>query len=179
MAFFPDFSPYRYLRGGGGSNVVNIGWLDAAYPFEKANTPDEIIEKLWKYCEWSINETRGYHICNLPGCENRDLSAGPVLASRGGTTLELGVAEIRVFGNDGKIYAAPNLIYHYVTEHGYKLPDPFLAALMEAPNPDSAENFDRLGALGVEWTTTLRVGCEDKPRPRFTKSRNLHSIRQS
>ncbi len=69
--------------------------------------------------------------------------------------LKLGSAEIRVFGNGGKIYAAPNLIYHYVTVHGYKTPDEFVSALKEGPLPGSKEYFDRLHSLGLRCSKTL------------------------
>jgi hypothetical protein len=42
----------------------------------------------------------------------------------------LGDAEVRVTGRDGKVYAAPNLLYHYIEKHGYKPPDEFVEALM-------------------------------------------------
>ena len=41
----------------------------------------------------------------------------------------LGSAEIRVFGQNGKIYAAPNLIYHYMKDCGYLPPQEFLDEL--------------------------------------------------
>jgi hypothetical protein len=44
--------------------------------------------------------------------------------------LSLGSAEIRVPGSGGRIYAAPDLIYHYVEAHGYRPPDEFVEAVM-------------------------------------------------
>ncbi|MCX7805518.1 MAG: hypothetical protein N3A38_10060 [Planctomycetota bacterium] len=38
--------------------------------------------------------------------------------------------EIRVLGRDGKIYAAPTLIYHYVVAHKYRPPQEFIDAVM-------------------------------------------------
>jgi len=58
---------------------------------------------------------------------------------RGQETLEVGFAEIRVFGRNGKIYAAPNLIYHYVTAHSYRPPDEFIQAVLEGRQPDTPE----------------------------------------
>ena len=43
--------------------------------------------------------------------------------------MGLGSAEIRVKGINGKIYAAPNLIYHYIKDCGYLPPREFLDAL--------------------------------------------------
>jgi hypothetical protein len=56
----------------------------------------------------------------------------------------LGAAEIRVFAKDGVAYAAPTLVYHYVSVHHYKPPDEFVRALREGPLPSSPEYFERL-----------------------------------
>ena len=42
----------------------------------------------------------------------------------------LGSAEIRVQGKEGKVYAAPTLIYHYVAAHDYDPPQEFVEALL-------------------------------------------------
>ena len=68
--------------------------------------------------------------------------------------LYLGSAEIRVFGPRGKIYAAPNLLFHYVTAHHYKPPVEFLQALALAPSPPDPAYFDRLSELDIEWSET-------------------------
>jgi hypothetical protein len=45
-------------------------------------------------------------------------------------TVTLGDAEIRVPG-EGKAYACPTLIYHYIVKHGYLPPDEFLEAVRQ------------------------------------------------
>jgi len=50
----------------------------------------------------------------------------------GDEEVALGDAEIRVLGRNDRVFAAPNLIYHYVTAHGYRPPDEFLGALSDA-----------------------------------------------
>ena len=62
--------------------------------------------------------------------------------------VELGWAEIRVFGDDGKVYAAPNMIYHYVTAHHYKPPDEFVRALRSCPCPPSDQYLVRMAMAG-------------------------------
>jgi hypothetical protein len=68
--------------------------------------------------------------------------------------LYLGSAEIRVFGPRGKIYAAPNLLFHYVTAHHYKPPNEFVQALALAPGPPDAAYFNRLKDLDLDWSET-------------------------
>lgn len=58
-----------------------------------------------------------------------------VEAERGGERLLLGTAEIRAYGANGVLYAAPTLIYHYVAMHHYQPPDEFVRAAMTGPRP--------------------------------------------
>ncbi|HTW24902.1 MAG TPA: hypothetical protein VMD78_14950 [Candidatus Baltobacteraceae bacterium] len=43
-----------------------------------------------------------------------------------GRVFKLGSAEIHVKAPDGRTFAAPDLIYHYVAQHGYKPPLEFI-----------------------------------------------------
>ena len=63
----------------------------------------------------------------------------------------LGSAEIRVFADGGAIYAAPDLIYHYMVVHRYKPPDQFISSLRNGPHPFSKEYLDQLTASGLTW----------------------------
>jgi len=74
--------------------------------------------------------------------------------------LELGSAQIRVFGDRGQIYAAPNMLFHYVTAHHYKPPDEFIQALRHGPCPPDKEYFNRLKSLGLVWK---RTRCCERP----------------
>ena len=64
-----------------------------------------------------------------------------------GEEMLLGSAEIRVFGQAGLIYAAPNLIYHYVLLHHYSPPEVFVPAMKEGPKPTDSDYFKRLSLL--------------------------------
>ena len=74
-----------------------------------------------------------------------------VHAHRDGVSLLLGGAELRVFSNSGVIYAAPDLIFHYVESHGYTPPDEFIVAMREGPRPPSAEYLSQLEYNNIEW----------------------------
>jgi hypothetical protein len=146
MTYFEDLSDYVY--GYPRPSAKNVGWLDATHEFPKSDPTEEELDLVWAYCKVSIKQTRGLHSCELcpPTTSN--------YVRRNGEPLLLGSAEIRVFGRDGIIYAAPNLIYHYFSVHHYKPPDEFLRALSEGPSPPSLEYFDRLRELGLEWNPT-------------------------
>ncbi|MEV7677989.1 hypothetical protein AB0O64_05415 [Streptomyces sp. NPDC088341] len=49
-------------------------------------------------------------------------------SARFGSSYRLGNAEIRVVSDAGELYVAPNLVLHYIVDHGYRPPDEFIEA---------------------------------------------------
>ena len=119
-------------------NTVAIGWLSSTNQFAKQEPSGDLIGHLVRFCKVKFVPTRGYHECEL--CQ--DPLDGPVPMEEGGGLIWLGSAEIRVIGN-AKIYAAPDLVYHYVVAHSYKPPDEFTDAVLTGPQPTSPE-FQKL-----------------------------------
>lgn len=140
MSYFPDLSPYSYHGFRIADNVVNIGWLNNKHTYSQGILQNEFLDKLWEFTRLNLIRMRGFHICNL--CSLRHPS--PLSVLREGETLYLGTAEIRVFGKNGKIYAAPNMLYHYIKEHLYNPPEEFITAVLCGPAPTSAEYFNLL-----------------------------------
>jgi len=153
MSYFKDLSIYTY-----GSHrrygEINVGWLDPDYPFPQGDVTPEFVEKLKQFCAFPVWRTRGIYPCMV--CEpwefyerkhNKYAKPEPSEDEKqkiykevheveiNGKIRQLGCAEIRVCGKDGKIYAAPNLIYHYVAAHKYLPPQEFIDAVMTCP-PD-------------------------------------------
>jgi hypothetical protein len=165
MAYFEDLSDYAHFRSEYRRGTKNVGWLDSAHEFPKTVPTEELLDLIWQYCKLSVAQTRGIHECEM--CASN--TSHYVL--RNGQPLLLGSAEIRVFAKDGFIYAAPTLIYHYVSVHHYRPPDEFVRALGEGPRPHSREYFERLEELGLKWNKTSAP--EIKPRRfRFVRSQD-------
>jgi hypothetical protein len=135
MTFFADLSEYTYRESGKREGTRNVGWLDAGEAHPRGAVPPEFLARLWQFCRLPLVRTRGYHACNL--CRGRQV--GPLSVTREGEALKLGTAEIRVFGPGGAVYAAPDLVYHYVSAHEYRPPDEFIAAVLAGPAPGSEE----------------------------------------
>jgi hypothetical protein len=116
MTYFADLTPYTYLEHDDAPElpVVNVGWLDAEHAFPKGQAPDHLVAGLARRAEHPDQLTRGYHYCEL--CQE----------ARGN-------GEIRV-RDDTRIYAAPTLVVHYITEHGYLPPEDFRAAASQPPS---------------------------------------------
>jgi len=45
--------------------------------------------------------------------------------------MRLGSAEVWVEGRSGRMYASPNLIYHYIRDCGYQPPAEYVQAVLE------------------------------------------------
>jgi len=180
MAHYSDLSFYEYCRGNP-PQTKNVGWLQRGFAFETAPPSEEILDLLWTFCKVSVMQTRGVHKCDL--CDSHSTEA----AIRGGVRLLLGSAEIRVLSQEGvsplrqrlrgeesagllflkrcavpfNVYAAPNLVYHYVHAHCYKPPDEFLNALRDGPRPPDENYFQCLKELELEWRLTSSLSLTE------------------
>jgi hypothetical protein len=53
--------------------------------------------------------------------------------------IDLGSGELRIRGVGNIVYAAPDLIYHYVVDHQYQPPTEFVNAILNSPLPNTVE----------------------------------------
>ena len=107
------------------SDLLAVGWLDEHHEFPKGVISNDLLEKILTLCFVPVNQTRGMHFSPfLPGS---GLNAYQVEYK--GRKMGLGSAEIRVRSREGKCYAAPNLIYHYIKDCRYLPPQEFLDAV--------------------------------------------------
>jgi hypothetical protein len=149
MAFFPDLTPYTYFPGAP-PGVVNIGWLDPAHPFPTGKTSRRFRTKLVELCKRPVMQTRGLHICGF--CTDFDRMEeelqtkarsegrfGPDIQelheawnhAHQGVPMPFGSAEIHVAGEQNEVYAAPEMIAHYVVMHSYCPPKVFVDAVLQ------------------------------------------------
>lgn len=102
-----------------------IGWLGNR-PLVVGHVPKEILPALIRLaCSDVRNPTRGFHFCEYCGREE------VMVAIEGGRMFRLGSAEVWVPGADSIVYRAPNLIIHYIGDHGYQPPQEFIEAVMK------------------------------------------------
>ncbi|MCA9938301.1 MAG: hypothetical protein KC418_06645 [Anaerolineales bacterium] len=141
MTYFADLSPYTYHARSQRENTWNVGWLDAAHPFSRGEVSAPFLSQLWAFCGAPVVQMRGFHTCELCNADGLEM----LVVQRDGESRRLGAAEIRVFAPDGRVYAAPDLIYHYVAVHGYCPPDAFVTAVLEGPQPGT-DTYERLVA---------------------------------
>jgi hypothetical protein len=133
-----DLSPYkagsdRQL----GYEPLAVGWLQRNKAFPTGKSSVEFQEKLLAFCfeEHTVNQARALSRCAVG--DNCPRLLPPVKSE--GQTAHFGSSEIRVIG-ENEIYAAPTLIYHYVTAHDYRPPNEFIAAVITGPPAGSPEH---------------------------------------
>jgi hypothetical protein len=131
IMYIPDLFRLKHLDE---PLCLTVGWLDATHPYPQGTPAALFIERFWAFCDAPVHPTFGIHDCEL--CEP---PTTVYQVQRGDETIYLGTAEIRVFGSDAKVYAAPTLIYHYVVDHNYLPPAEFIQAVLVGPLPNSAE----------------------------------------
>lgn len=144
MTYIADLSPYTYweydsvhVDEGTVTFVpryprIAVGWLAGDRAFNRGTAPAGFVDALIRiYDGRRANGTRGFHVCEF--CPAPDPFDGMPQTVHGDRTLSLGSAEIRVPVPRAPRYmfAAPNLIIHYVIEHAYSPPEAFVAAVME------------------------------------------------
>lgn len=116
-----------------GFDPLAVGWLTRGQSFSTGAVPADFTEKLLQFC---LPENT---VCALPRPRPCPLENHAVpLVTSNGREINLGLAEIRVIGEQ-EIYAAPALIYHFITVHNYRPPDEFIHAVRHGPQPTSAE----------------------------------------
>ena len=123
--YYEDLTNYQYLADAAESDALNIGWLDDKHYYEKGKCSEKFLDCLFVLCLDTINKTRGFHQC--PFCTNKAFGNR---VERNGKNVELGSAEIRVTGLNGKLYSCPDMIYHYVLAHEYLPPKEFIDAVL-------------------------------------------------
>ena len=131
--FFPDLSPYKYAMKFSPPNVVNVGWLDRSMPYSRGSVPPGFADQLKRwFVKARVNQMRGIQeckFCRLHEWPLLPLEENPAIPV-GEKRQFLGNWEIWIPGANGKVYASPALIIHYIEEHEYRPPEEFIVAAM-------------------------------------------------
>jgi hypothetical protein len=141
MTFYRDLSPFRYHDRAGLQSAVNIGWLSPFRYCPTGRTTPEFRDKLFELCDEPQVRHCGCHPCLLGLCILTPRFG--ITASLNGRDAYLGCGIIVVRGT-ADTYAAPNLIYHYVTRHGYRPPKGFIDAVLTPAQPPPNARIRRL-----------------------------------
>lgn len=146
MTWFRDLSKYRYAHVDETARTLNVGWLTRDHSFARGTVDEKHLDLVWDLCRVIAVHTRGVHPCDLCWAEHPLCT----FVHRGERRL-LGTGEIRVFAPNGDIFAAPDLVFHYMRDHDYLPPPAFLDALEEGRGSDLAVYTAGLRNRGIPW----------------------------
>lgn len=146
MTWYRDLSPYRYTQEPCADRTLNVGWLSREREHTRGQIDPRHVELIWDRCRVIALDTRGLHPCEL--CPEEARSNWFV---HSGERRRLGSGQIRVFAANGDIFAAPDLLFHYVRDHAYRPPDVFLTALEESLAFDLEVYTAGLRYRGIPW----------------------------
>jgi hypothetical protein len=137
MSFFPDMGTDSMVTAG--EHVRAVGWLHPDHEYTKGDVPVEFLLRLKTFIASSGASSEalyfgaffGFHTCEF--CDH--------VHGVSDFGVPNGVHGSRNFGvPDGDLlFVAPEMIGHYVEQHGYCPPPEFVAALMRSPLPESEE----------------------------------------
>jgi hypothetical protein len=121
---YHDLATYQYNLPAKLKGVLTVGWLEKGTAFPFGDVSPRFLERLLGLIVHKrVNVMRGLHYCDF--CSEEE-----VRVEADGERDVLGHAEVWVPSVDGAtIFAAPTLIYHYITNHQYLPPKPFLEAV--------------------------------------------------
>ena len=100
---------------------LTFGWLDKAHPIPTGECADQDIQTLELAAQNRGDQSRGFHAC--PFCPPLiGMKIGTDYEFQSGETRKLGSACLEVRDPQGRVWKAPDLVLHYVREHGYAPP---------------------------------------------------------
>jgi hypothetical protein len=133
--YFADLSPYIFLKQRPLAGVLNVGWLASGHPIPTGDVPPGFVDNLLTcIVAFRANQMRGFHFCEF--CPSTSSLSPPMLSMRlkSKKKIFLGSAEVWLPAPEGKVFAAPDLVAHYVAAHQYCPPADFIAAVEAAPS---------------------------------------------
>jgi hypothetical protein len=136
LTYYPDLSESRraYPLKLPFNKVLHVGWLAKGHEYPTGETDAAVIGKLKVLAELPRTpkiQTLGFHPCHF--CDNRFIHVTCVQRE-----VPLGSAELLIPSTHDVVYTTPDLVIHYIAEHGYRPPDEFIEAV---------KAFD----LGLNW----------------------------
>jgi hypothetical protein len=140
MTYFVDFSLCTYHSGPLHADswqcpLLAVGWLEHPNSFSTGGLMAQDVRDRLAFLRFAFAEAysrfvfRGLHTCSLCVAQGTDARRAWLRDSD---------VNILVPGTDC-VFVAPGRVDHYVEKHGYLLPDVFLRAPMQCPDPRNSD----------------------------------------
>lgn len=133
--YFEDLGTIAYFACG--DNVRAVGWLEAGRRYAHGSVSPPFLSALKAHVSSAYQPVvfMGVHRCSI--C----LEAGQ--SKRGHYNLLIPTQDL--------LYVAPELVVHYVEDHGYQPPAEFIEAVLSCPTQESPEYLELLRPFEQSW----------------------------
>lgn len=156
MTHFADFSPCTYHDGPFDSDnwrcpLLAVGWLEHPHEFPRGGELAQKVRDRIAFLRFASRlmygeiSFRGLHECSW--CRSHGVVDLRATLSDSHTNLFIPATD--------RVFVAPGRIDHYVEQHGYLLPEEFLQALMQCPDPRTGDDETALCAANGGVTSPL------------------------
>jgi hypothetical protein len=139
VTYYPDLGERSMLASG--PQIRAVGWLSPQHEYSRGKVSDELLRLLEQHLKIAYQPVAfgGPHCCEF--CSNH----------YGHANLLIPTSEY--------LYVAPEMILHYIREHGYNPPREFWEALRACPPQDSTAYMRAL----QPFHSYFRMGQTDPP----------------
>lgn len=133
MTYIPDLVRKRTNGGQSSQELTAVGWLDPKHAFTQGQVAAAVIERLVAICRtrYVVEISLGYHECLFCGTSEWYYDVE--------LQRNLGNHNYLVPGEGGTMYCFPDLMLHYIRDHGYAPPATFCEAVLNCPDPETPE----------------------------------------
>ena len=141
-------------------DVTSVGYLGNGHDYPEGETSEAVFDRLASLVMLRVVCWMGYHHCDLGVC--RSNQPQPDFYWRGMKIPRCCSSDILVPGK-AVVYMAPALILHYIRTHRYLPPACFLEAVLDGPEPGSAEYLDAIRKTAPKFVEFFAVSHSGGP----------------
>jgi len=167
VTFYEDLASCDYF-GAWESSLVAIGWLEANQPIVTGEVSQAFLLKLVELCQKPVQRRfigcmMGLHRCGICAAKGIYTERSLVVI---GKRLEVGQTNLFVPAkDDARVFVAPSLIVHYITEHQYCPPVEFQEAVLACPRMGSWSYYSAMRKRKADiWSWWKFFRCLHLPK---------------
>ncbi len=125
MSFFPDMGRKSLVAWG--DHIRAIGWLHPDHTYTIGEVPAQFLARLKEFAARSSDSSEALHFGAFGGFHTGEFCG-----------QAHGIGNFGVPSGD-LLFVAPEMVVHYIEQHGYRPPDEFVAAVLRSPLPNTEE----------------------------------------
>src|SRR5262245_26073698 len=122
-----------------GSRRVAVGWLHPDHDYTRGAVPPEFVRRVNEFASRWNESVNALGWGAMGGCHQCEFC---------GRALGFGTFGVP-YGD--KVFDAPEMVGHYVEEHGYAPPPEFVAAVLACPLPGTPEYASAVARFAVDF----------------------------